>query len=104
MTQPDDNSNKYSPQKNVFNVRLVSLGAQIGCLTLGVVFLGLIGGMWLDRVLGTKPLFTIALVLGAAPLALFLSFWAAMQAVKDLNLPPATRIKPSSPKEDETGE
>jgi F0F1-type ATP synthase assembly protein I len=104
MTQPDDISKQSSPQKNAFNIRLVSLGAQVGCLTLVVVFLGLFGGMWLDRMLGTKPLFTIALVLGAAPLALFLSFWAALQAVKDLNLPPAKGTKPSSQKEDETGE
>jgi len=104
MTQPDDVSKQHSPPKNAINIRLLSLGAQVGCLTLAVVFLGLFGGLWLDRVLGTKPLFTIALILGAAPLALFLSFWAAMQAVKDIHYPPATGTKPSSQKEDQTGE
>lgn len=62
----------------------LAMGGQIGCVTLLVVFLALFGGLGLDKVLGTKPLFTVVLLVGSAPLALFLTFWIAMRVVKDL--------------------
>jgi F0F1-type ATP synthase assembly protein I len=104
MTQPGNSSDRNHQQPYVFSMRLATVGAQVGCLTLAIVFLGLFGGLWLDRLLGTKPLFTIMLVLGAAPLSLFLTFWMAMRAVRDLNLPSPAGAKPSPGKEEETSE
>ena len=70
----------------------VVMGGQIGCVTLLIVLLALVGGLALDRVLDTKPLFTVVLLVGSAPLALFLTFWIAMRAVKDMQ-----KTMPSSP-------
>lgn len=83
MNSPD---NKPEPKKlPVFPVMVpVMMGGQVGCITLLIVFLALFGGLALDRVLDTKPLFTIVLLVGSAPLALFLTFWIAMRAVNDL--------------------
>lgn len=67
---------------------MVSVGGEVGCLTLMIVLVAVFGGIWLDRVLGTKPIFTILLVVGSAPFALVLTFWLAMRAVKDI-APPA---------------
>lgn len=71
----------------------IAMGGQVGCVTLLIVFLALFGGLALDRVLDTKPLFTIVLLVGSAPLALFLTFWIAMRAAKDLqkSMPPPTK-------------
>src|SRR4030043_271768 len=72
-------------KQSVNNVALFSVGGQVGCATLLIVFLALFAGIGLDRLLGTKPLFTIMLILGSAPLALFLTFKLAMRAVKNIN-------------------
>lgn len=104
MTQLDIQPGKVRTPQNPFNLRLASLGVQIGCLTLVILILGLLGGLWLDRILKTKPIFTIILVLGSAPVALFLTYWVAMQAVKDINLPSPKRTKSLPPKEEDSGE
>jgi F0F1-type ATP synthase assembly protein I len=69
-------------KQSVNNIALFSVGGQVGCATLLIVFLALFAGIGLDRLLGTKPLFTIMLILGSAPLSLFLTFKLAMRAVK----------------------
>ena len=82
-------------------MKVVAMGAKVGGITLLIVFVAVFGGLWLDRLLETKPIFTILLVLGSAPLALYLTFKLAMRAVKDINLPPPSGGKTSSQKEDD---
>lgn len=81
----------------------IAMGGQIGCVTLLIVFLALFGGLALDRVLDTKPLFTIVLLVGSAPLALFITFWIAMRAVKDMqkNMPVSTKASTRAKIDDE---
>jgi F0F1-type ATP synthase assembly protein I len=43
-------------------------------LTLVVIFGALFAGLWLDKVLDSKPLFTIVLILVSVPVTLFLTF------------------------------
>ncbi|HEY5269480.1 MAG TPA: AtpZ/AtpI family protein [Anaerolineales bacterium] len=43
-------------------------------LTLFIIFAALLAGLWLDKILNTKPLFTIVLVLVSIPVTLFLRF------------------------------
>ncbi|MBE3119359.1 MAG: AtpZ/AtpI family protein [Candidatus Atribacteria bacterium] len=43
-------------------------------LTLVVIFAALFAGLWLDKILDSKPLFTIVLVLVSIPVTLFLTF------------------------------
>lgn len=66
--------------------------AQIGGLTLGVVVLTLFGGLFLDRILGTRPLFTILLMLGGFPIALYVIYRVALNAVA--RIPPTARQSP----------
>ena len=79
---PDKN-----PYLSAFNTKALTVGGEVGCLTLFIVLVAVFGGIWLDRVLGTKPLFTVGLVLLSAPLALFLTVYIAKRAVKDLQPP-----------------
>jgi F0F1-type ATP synthase assembly protein I len=75
--------------------RMAMMGGQIAGITLLIVFGGVFGGMWLDQLLGTKPIITIILVLGSAPLSLFLTYFAAMKALKDMNTQPPEDNSPS---------
>ncbi|MFA5874529.1 MAG: AtpZ/AtpI family protein [Anaerolineales bacterium] len=43
-------------------------------LTLVIIFAALFAGLWLDKILDSKPLFTIVLVLVSIPVTLFLTF------------------------------
>jgi F0F1-type ATP synthase assembly protein I len=55
--------------------------AQIGVLTVAVVVIALFGGLYLDRLLGTRPLFTVVLLLGSFPLSLYIIYRVALGAV-----------------------
>jgi F0F1-type ATP synthase assembly protein I len=74
---------------------MVTVGGEVGCLTLVVVLAAVFGGIWLDRLFDTKPVIMIILVLAAAPLSLVLTFWVAMRAVKDINNQPSTGVSQS---------
>jgi hypothetical protein len=88
MSQKND-PNNASPWQYAFNTKVLLVGGEVGCLTLIIVLASVFGGLWLDNLLGTKPLITISLVLASAPLSLVLTVWIAKRAIQDLNtLPP----------------
>ncbi len=89
---PNDSPPEKNPYLAAFNTKALTVGGEVGCVTLTIVLGAVFGGIWLDRVLGTRPLFTIGLVLISTPLSLFLTFWIAKRAVKDLQAPP-TAVK-----------
>jgi F0F1-type ATP synthase assembly protein I len=93
---PEPSKNKQT----VNSLALYSVGGQVGCATLMIVFLALFVGIGLDKLLGTKPVFTIILILGSAPLSLFLTFKLAMRAVKSI-APQEPDAKPTKPIEEE---
>ncbi len=84
MSQPDDQGRDRF--QYAMNLTLASVAGQVGCLTLVIIFLALFAGLWLDRFLETKPLFTIVFLIGSVPVTLFLMF-RVVKAATD-------RIKP----------
>ncbi len=94
------------PKKNqpINNLGVYSVVGQIGCVTLIIVFVALFAGIGLDNLLGTKPAITLFMVLGSAPLSLFITYRLAMRAVKNFkpNEPASNQSMPS--KEDEKRE
>jgi F0F1-type ATP synthase assembly protein I len=97
------NNQPSEPPKNkptANSLALYSVGGQVGCATLVIVLLAVFVGIGLDKLLGTKPLFTIVLILGSAPLSLFLTFKLAMRAVKSVT-PQEPAAKQNEPVEEE---
>ena len=70
---PNNPPPENNPWMAAFNAKALTVGAEVGCVTLIIVLAAVFGGIWLDRILGTKPLFTVSLVLLSAPLALALT-------------------------------
>ena len=103
MTQTSGPTDK-NPQTGVPVVKMVSVGGEVGCLTVIIVLVAVFGGIWLDRLLGTKPVLMLILVLLSAPAALFLTFWLAMRAVKNNNPQVTPGNKKFQGKEEEEGE
>lgn len=54
------------------SLTLVSLISQSGCVTVVILAVALVAGLWLDRQFDSRPLFTLLLVLGSVPVTLYL--------------------------------
>lgn len=64
------NKGQYSPR--VRNLALAAVAAQAGCVTVLIIMVALIAGLWLDAQSGRRGLFTILLLVCSVPLTLFL--------------------------------
>ena len=80
-------------RKNIINTVLIVMVGQVGCLTLVIVLASLFGGLWLDRTLNTKPLFTLILLFAGIPLSVVLMLVIARRTI--------ARLKPK-PEADDT--
>lgn len=86
---------------NNWKVTLASVTGQVGCLTIVLIALALIAGMWLDNLLDmAQPLFTIGFGLGSVPVTLYLIVRLVMRTTQYLHTPtqktsPATEANDS---------
>lgn len=60
---------------------LASVVGQVGCLIVFIVFIALGVGMALDKFLGTTALFTVLLMVGSVPVALYFTVRLSLTAV-----------------------
>jgi hypothetical protein len=89
----------------IIGTKFAVIGGEVGCITLVIVLLSVFGGLWLDNMLGTRPLFTVGLVLASAPISLALTFWVARRAINESNKTSRNTSNPSNVVEgDKTGE
>lgn len=73
MTQDGQAPDKDRAQR-ALNMALAGVVGQVGCLTLIVIAVALIAGLWLDNRFHTRPLFALILLLGSVPVTLYLMF------------------------------
>jgi len=85
MTRPNDPWEK--DRTPILNLG-VALASQVGFAVVGVVLLAVLLGVWLDKTLGTKPVFTILLLLGSGPVSMYLVLRLANAAVAKIPKPP----------------
>jgi F0F1-type ATP synthase assembly protein I len=75
MSQPEQN------RKSILNTVLIVMVGQVGCLTLGIILVSVFGGRWLDDTFGTKPLFTLILLIAGVPLSVLLMLFVARRTI-----------------------
>ena len=63
---------------------LIVVIGQVGCLTLAVILASVFGGLWLDKMFGTKPVFTLALLFAGIPLSVFLMLYVSRKSLARL--------------------
>jgi F0F1-type ATP synthase assembly protein I len=85
MSQPN------GKKQDEFRTAVTMTVVWVAGLTLVVVFAALFAGLWLDKILNSKPIFTIVLVLVSIPVTLFLTFRVVKTAT--------ARIQPAIKKE-----
>ena len=57
--------------RSILNTLLVVMIGQVGCLTLIIILASVFGGLWLDKMFGTKPVFTLVLLFAGIPISVF---------------------------------
>jgi len=78
MAQSDNN------RQNMVTTLLIVVIGQVGCLTLVVILASVFGGLWLDNTFGTKPVFTMVLLLAGIPLSVILMLYVSRKALARL--------------------
>ena len=90
---------KPEPKKSNTTLLLILVG-QVGFLTLVVILAAVLGGMALDRQLGTRPWFTLGLVVASVPVSILLMIYVSRRTVKKIQGRAAGTVQK---KEDEIG-
>jgi hypothetical protein len=85
MSQANQKEGKKRSQYSA-NVALAIVAGQVGCVTIIIVALALIAGLWLDNQFDTKPIFLASLLIASAPVTILLMLWIVRSAT--------SRIKP----------
>jgi F0F1-type ATP synthase assembly protein I len=80
MEQLDNNP------RNILNTLLVVLIGQVGCLTIVIVLASVFGGLWLDQTFGTKPLFTLILLIAGIPISVLLMIFISRRTLARMKL------------------
>ena len=52
------------------NLTLAGAAGQVGCVTLVIIVLAVLGGLWLDARFDTRPIFTLVLLVLSIPISL----------------------------------
>ncbi|HOW91065.1 MAG TPA: AtpZ/AtpI family protein [Anaerolineaceae bacterium] len=78
---PDRTTKQHISPQEKKNMLLVALLGQIGVLTLVIVLAAAFGGLALDAKLGTKPWFTIGLLIASIPVSLFIMIWISRKTI-----------------------
>src|SRR5690242_13521722 len=75
----------------------LGIAGQAGCLTVGLVIVALLVGLWLDQTLGTRRVMALVCVVVSAPLSLMLALWVTQRLISRVFPPPSTAVSPSQP-------
>jgi multisubunit Na+/H+ antiporter MnhG subunit len=67
-------TNKNKESSNAYRITLITVVTQVGCLTPLIILGALFAGLWLDRVLATKPIFTIIFIVISAPVSVYVLY------------------------------
>jgi F0F1-type ATP synthase assembly protein I len=70
--------------RGILNTLLIVMIGQVGCLTLVIILASVFGGLWLDNLFGTKPVFTLVLLFAGIPVSVFVMLYVARRTLARL--------------------
>lgn len=100
MNEPD--RGKTDRKQYWQNMTLAVVAGQVGCLTLVIVLAAVFFGLWLDSRMGTRPAFTIFLILASIPVSLVVMLVVTRAATKRIKAQAGAK-KPVSQEETDLG-
>ncbi len=60
---------------------LIVLIGQVGCITLGVIIISVVLGLWLDTIFHTRPIITLVLLFAGVPVSVILMLFLARRTL-----------------------
>jgi hypothetical protein len=70
--------------RRILSTLLIVMVGQVGCLTLIIILASVFGGLWLDNMFGTKPVFTLALLFAGIPISVLVMLVVARKTLARL--------------------
>jgi len=70
--------------RGILNTLLIVMIGQVGCLTLVIILASVFGGLWLDRIFGTKPVITLVLLFAGIPVSVLVMLSVARRTLARL--------------------
>ncbi len=83
---------------------LLGVIGQVGCLTLVIILVALVAGLWLDNQFQTRPLITIILIIVSMPITIFLMFRVVLSFAPRIQNLSGKTIRSSEEEEAQGGE
>lgn len=83
MGQTGEKQNRINTRK-LFNLTLAAVASQVGCLTVVIIIVALVAGLWLDSHFETKPTFIIILLIASVPITVIMMLWIVRKATSRL--------------------
>lgn len=80
------NSDKTDHKQRIFNVVLAVAAAQVGCLTLAIVLVSVLAGLWLDNRLDTKPVLTLVFLVASIPVSVITMLFVVRRTVAKIDI------------------
>jgi F0F1-type ATP synthase assembly protein I len=84
-------NNSGNKNQDKFRAAVIMTVVWVAGLTLIIIFVGLFAGIFLDRLLNSKPIFTIILTIASIPVTIYATFRVVKAA--------SSRIQPAVKKE-----
>lgn len=72
---------KQDPKQVNLAALMATVVGQVGCLVVIIIGLAMGAGVLLDRFLGTRAIFTVIMMVGSVPVALYLTVRVSLTAV-----------------------
>lgn len=72
MMEPEGPNGGGEQPEGALALWVTGLLGQVGCVTVAVILVALVVGLWLDQQLATKPLFTLTLLIGSVPVTIYI--------------------------------
>ncbi len=70
--------------RSILTTLLIVMVGQVGCLTLVIILASVFGGLWLDEMFNTKPVFTLALLFAGIPVSVLVMLAVARRTLARL--------------------
>jgi hypothetical protein len=70
--------------RGILNTLLIVMVGQVGCLTLVIILASVFGGLWLDNLLGTKPVLTLVFLFAGIPVSVIVMLLVARRTLARL--------------------
>lgn len=81
-----------NPKLSLLNVTIIGVIGQVGILTLVIILGALFGGLWLDNVNHSRPIFTLIAVAISIPVSIVVMLLVVRGTMKKLKLELPTKM------------